>query len=210
MAFTITIDPANPPQHGTATINPNQTINYVPNAGVFNIVDTFKYILTDAFNQSTTGTISVTITSTGAVGNNTGQIIYNHIPLGPPTTGVIFYTPVIYIFGSPAKITTPSGTKTTWNVIVQGPQVLKNTDQLVITHQPQKGILKYDPVTHVLTYTPRASSCGEDKFTYYIQSDISNTPTVVPGQATINYVYKNTVQIIYNHQTGGGPGNPVG
>jgi hypothetical protein len=207
MSFTITIGPTLP-QFGVAVVNPNQSINYLPNAGVFDEVDTFQYTITDSFGQTTIGQVSINITATGAIANNTAQIIYNNIALG--NTGIIFYTPVIYIFGSPAKITTPAGTEFTWTVIIQGSQVLQDTDQLIITHPPQKGILTYDPVTHILKYLPRSSSCGEDNFTYYIQSDISNTPAVVPSQAAINYVYKNTAQITYNHQTGGGTGNSGG
>ena len=61
-SVSYTIDPANLPQHGTATLHDNHTITYVPNAN-YNGTDTFKVLVTDVTTAalSTAGQVNITI-----------------------------------------------------------------------------------------------------------------------------------------------------
>jgi hypothetical protein len=49
-----------PPANGTATVNPDGTVRYVPRAD-FNGTDTFTYRITDADGQTSTATVTVTV-----------------------------------------------------------------------------------------------------------------------------------------------------
>jgi uncharacterized protein (TIGR03382 family) len=58
--LTVTI--TTPPQHGTATVNPDNTITYTPAAN-YNGPDAFTYTVRDADNDSDLGAVAVTVTS---------------------------------------------------------------------------------------------------------------------------------------------------
>jgi outer membrane protein OmpA-like peptidoglycan-associated protein len=58
--LTVTI--TTPPQHGTATVNPDNTITYTPDAN-YNGPDAFTYTVRDADNDSDLGAVAVTVTS---------------------------------------------------------------------------------------------------------------------------------------------------
>ncbi|MDP3443241.1 MAG: Ig-like domain-containing protein, partial [Ignavibacteria bacterium] len=56
-----TIDPARPPQHGTATFHENRTVTYVPDANYFG-TDTFYVLVTDQTQAALATAAKVTIT----------------------------------------------------------------------------------------------------------------------------------------------------
>jgi CshA-type fibril repeat protein/VCBS repeat-containing protein len=53
------------PQHGTATVNANGTYTYTPTPG-YSGPDSFTYVATDPYGQTSTGTVTVTVLPTAA------------------------------------------------------------------------------------------------------------------------------------------------
>ena len=59
---TLTVTAVTDPPHGTATINPSGTVNYVPDAQ-YNGPDTFDYTVADSTARTDIGTVAVTVTA---------------------------------------------------------------------------------------------------------------------------------------------------
>ena len=57
----LTVTAVTDPPHGTATINPNGTVQYVPDAQ-YNGADTFDYTVADTTARTDTGSVAVTVT----------------------------------------------------------------------------------------------------------------------------------------------------
>jgi serine/threonine protein phosphatase PrpC len=71
---TLTVTSVGAAAHGTATINPNNTITYTPNAGVTTGVDWFTYTISDGHGGTSSATVSVFISNQPPVANTVAVV----------------------------------------------------------------------------------------------------------------------------------------
>ena len=84
---TLTVSAATAPAHGTATVNADGTISYVPAAN-YHGADSFSYTVGDGNGGSTTATVAVTVTPT-----NDGPVAVDDTATTTEDTAVIVVGP---------------------------------------------------------------------------------------------------------------------
>jgi len=150
----LTISAVGQPSHGSVTNNAKQTLTYTPSPtfppGVSG-TDTFTYQISDPYQHTATGTITVTVTDAPpiAVPDSAG------VPYGAPTK--------IYPLnndsdpdGDSLKISSTGSPKA-----------------------PVNGAVNVDPSGQFMTYTPNAGFSGVDTFSYTITDGHTNTATAL-------------------------------
>ncbi|WP_143751880.1 Ig-like domain-containing protein, partial [Maribacter sp. 4U21] len=157
-----TIDPSSlsivgAPSNGTVTINPDGTLNYVPNPN-FNGTDTFTYEVCDDTGDCQTATVTVTVeeeSDAPVVTDDTATVDEDN----PVTVDILANDNDNADGGSidPASVS--------------------------ITGAPANGTVVINP-DGTVTYTPNADFNGTDSFTYQVCDN--GTPDVQCEEATVN------------------------
>ncbi|AWI24425.1 hypothetical protein HYN49_00135 [Flavobacterium pallidum] len=162
---------ASQPSNGSAVVNNNgtpsnptdDTITYTPNANFFG-TDSFTYTIFDADGQSSTATVTITV-SPDAPGADV-PVAVNDLATVTEDQSVVIPVVANDSFGG------------------DGPGVV----QIVVASQPSNGSAVVntngtpsDPTDDTVTYTPNANFNGSDSFTYTIADSNGDTST-----ATVN------------------------
>jgi probable HAF family extracellular repeat protein/VCBS repeat-containing protein len=146
-----------PAAGGTATINPNGTITYVPPAN-FQGTDSFAYTVSDGSGGTATASVTVTVNPV------------NHAPDAVPDAG-----------------TTALGTPVTIAVLQNDTDIDQDparptaaTHTVTVTTQPRNGTAVVN-ANGTVTYTPRSNFTGTDGFIYILTDSggLSDTATVM-------------------------------
>jgi uncharacterized repeat protein (TIGR01451 family) len=137
------------PANGTATVNAGGTIQYTPNAN-FTGTDTFQYTITDATNQSSTATVTVTVT-----------------PVNDPPTAA----------NDAATVAEDSGA-TVVNVLANDSTAPDTGETLTVTAVTQPAAGGAVTLTGgVVRFTPAANFSGTTTFTYTVSDGNGGTAT---------------------------------
>ncbi len=89
-AIPLTLTAVTTPAHGSATINPNNTIRYTPAPG-FTGTDTFNYTADDSSGGEGTATVTVTVTQ-ATTNNNLPTSSVNSLPATEPTSFTVSWS----------------------------------------------------------------------------------------------------------------------
>ncbi len=143
----ITVSGVTTPAHGSASIDPDGTLTYTPDAA-FVGDDSFDYTITDAFGRTSTATITVNV--------NVDLIA------APTASDDIYSTPygTDLAVSAPGVLANDSGSGLTVTANGAG------------TH----GVMTVDP-DGTLTYSPDAGWAGDDTITYTISDQFARTAT---------------------------------
>ncbi|MDQ3906899.1 MAG: Ig-like domain-containing protein, partial [Acidobacteriota bacterium] len=144
---TLSVASVGAPAHGTATINPDGTINYSP-APNYNGADSFTYVVGDGHGATSTGTVNVTINAV----NDAPVAAADAAALDQDTSAVV-------------------------NVLTNDTDVDNDVLVVSAVAQGAHGTVSINAGGASVTYTPAAGYVGADSFTYTASDNHGGTST---------------------------------
>ena len=169
-----------PPSKGTATVNPDGTITYVPTAGTSG-TDTYTYQVCDtgATPVCATATVTVAVTNTVTAQPDTASVAQN------------------------GSVSTPVLSNDT---VSPGGAPLDPTSVRVTTASAH-GTTSVSSTTGAITYTPTAGYSGPDGYSYQVCD--GSTPTPVCSTTTVSVTVRADVLTVRPDAVSTAPGNAV-
>lgn len=150
------------PAHGTATVNPDGSLHYIPNKDYFG-TDTFTYTVKDVSGAtSAPGTVTVIVTPV-----NDAPIAVNDAATTNENTAV-----AIPVLANDSDVDSPL-----------------DPSSITIGTTVKNGTISINTTTGIVTYTPAKDYVGNDSFTYTIKDSgglVSNVATVSISVVNVN------------------------